>query len=282
MARPQKQTVDYFPHDAHAAEGDTLTALQNRFGNDGYAFWFKLLEKLAATEGHVIDCHNPVKWQTFIARMRVTELRGVEIMNLLVEMQAIDAELWQERLIWCDNLVRNVADVYKNRRRQLPLKPVSTPSNRVSTGDNGISTPNLQSSTPNLQSKVKESKVKETILPPYIPPKGGDPITEGKLTRDVKQRSNGKKPYGEGGFCLLTDEEYQKLTDKFGAAGAAERCDKLSTYVGSKGKRYKSHYLTILNWENRDAKGVTSGQNRQTIANENSANQPAGAFSDIQ
>ena len=68
MARPQKDIVSYFPHDANACTGDTLTVLQSRFGNDGYAFWFKLLEKLASTEGHYIDCRNPTKWQLLLAK----------------------------------------------------------------------------------------------------------------------------------------------------------------------------------------------------------------------
>lgn len=44
MARPKKQTVDYFPH--FVKGGRTIFILENKFGNDGYAFWFKLLEIL--------------------------------------------------------------------------------------------------------------------------------------------------------------------------------------------------------------------------------------------
>ena len=55
MARTQKDTVDYFPHDADASAGDTLTVLEGQYANDGYAFWFKLLERLASSEGHFID-----------------------------------------------------------------------------------------------------------------------------------------------------------------------------------------------------------------------------------
>ena len=44
MARPAKTSVDYFPHMAHS--GKTIAILEARWGNDGYAFWFKLLELL--------------------------------------------------------------------------------------------------------------------------------------------------------------------------------------------------------------------------------------------
>ena len=50
-------------------------------------------------------------------------------------------------------------------------------------------------------------------------------------------------------FVLLTEEEYQKLIDKFGDVETEEMIEKLNNYIGSKGKKYKSHYFTILNWK---------------------------------
>jgi len=136
MPRIQKDTVSYFPHYADASAGDTLSVLQSRFGNDGYAFWFKLLEKLASTDGHYLDCRNSTKWQLLLVKMGVTELTGVEIMKSLVEMQAIDKELWDSKLIWCQKLVDNVAEVYKNRRREIPQKPVITGRYCITCGTN--------------------------------------------------------------------------------------------------------------------------------------------------
>ena len=138
MARILKDVVSYFPHDADAANGDTLTVLQSRFGNNGYAFWFKLLEKLASAEGHYLDCRNSTKWQLLLAKTGVDELTGVEIMKMLVEMQAIDKDLWKLRVIWCQKLVDNVSDVYMNRRREIPQKPITTEDNAITTERNCI------------------------------------------------------------------------------------------------------------------------------------------------
>ncbi len=162
MARLQKDTVSYFPHDADASNGDTLTVLQSRFGNDGYAFWFKLLEKLASTDGHSLDVSNATKWHLLLAKMDVDEKTGVEIMNLLVEMQAIDKELWGSKVIWCQKLVDNVSDVYKNRRRAIPQMPFSTNHNGLTTEKNAIITGR------STQSKVKEKKEDNIILPEWI------------------------------------------------------------------------------------------------------------------
>jgi len=172
MARTQKDIAAYFPHDAKASVGDTLTVLQSRYKNDGYAFWFKLLEKLASSDGHYLDLRNPQRWQTFIAKMGVDEITTVEILNLLVEMEAIDGELWQSKLVWCQNLVNNLADVYKNRRREIPQKPITTGKNGITTVeipedvfDEKITTPE------STQSKLKKNKEEETKeeYPPLSP-----------------------------------------------------------------------------------------------------------------
>jgi hypothetical protein len=69
-----------------------------------------------------------------------------------------------------------------------------------------------------------------------------------KIKKDKKEKN--KKLFLD--FVLLTDEEYKKLLNKFGEQGTKDRIEKLNNYIGSKGTRYKSHYYTILTWDNRD------------------------------
>lgn len=54
---------------------------------------------------------------------------------------------------------------------------------------------------------------------------------------------------------FLTASEYQKLIDRLGAEKTDEYIERLNNYIGSKGKKYKSHYHTILNWADSDLKG---------------------------
>ena len=165
MARPKKQTVDYFPHIANS--GKTIFILENQFGNDGYAFWFKTLELLATTDGHVIDTGNPSEWEFLIAKTLVSEDTAREILNLLGKLEAIDNELLQVGILWCQNLVDNVSDVYKKRKVNLPVRPDPNSfgqqkheSKPVSDGGNTSSVGVMDNINP--QSKVKETKVKET------------------------------------------------------------------------------------------------------------------------
>ena len=55
-------------------------------------------------------------------------------------------------------------------------------------------------------------------------------------------------------FVLLTDEEHEKLISQFGKTEALEWIERVNEYVGSKGKKYKSHYFTILSWARKDNK----------------------------
>lgn len=165
MARPKKQTVDYFPHIANS--GKTIFILENQFGNDGYAFWFKTLELLATTDGHVIDTGNPSEWEFLIAKTRVSEDKAREILNLLGKLEAIDNELLQVGILWCQNLVDNVSDVYKKRKVDLPVRPDPNSfgqrkHEQSGVSDNGNPSTTIVSDNIYPQSKVKETKVKET------------------------------------------------------------------------------------------------------------------------
>jgi len=64
--------------------------------------------------------------------------------------------------------------------------------------------------------------------------------------------SNIKHKHGTLKNVFLTDEELEKLKSKF--KDYQERIEDLSIYIGSSGKKYESHYLTILNWDRRDKK----------------------------
>ena len=76
-----------------------------------------------------------------------------------------------------------------------------------------------------------------------------DSIVPRNVRRNVPRIVN---KYGEHGNVILTDEEYVKLQQRF--PDYEKRIENLSAYMASKGKKYKSHYATILNWANMDSK----------------------------
>ena len=122
MARPKRQTVDYFLH--YCKGGKTLYILEGKYGNDGYAFWFKLLELLGESDGHFYSCVNTTDWEFLLAKTRVREDVANGIIDTLIDLGKIDADLWRAgRILWVENLVKYLAEIYKRRKADLPRKP---------------------------------------------------------------------------------------------------------------------------------------------------------------
>ena len=59
----------------------------------------------------------------------------------------------------------------------------------------------------------------------------------------------------------MTDEELTKLKEK--VPNWQDFIERLSSYIASTGKRYKSHYVTMLNWYRRDGQRQQSRQTQQ-------------------
>ena len=78
-----------------------------------------------------------------------------------------------------------------------------------------------------------------------------EPLVNGSPTIKKQQL---KKQYGQFHNVLLTDNELAKLKEKFNSS-FQEKIERLSEYIESKGKRYSSHYATLLTWDRRDTTG---------------------------
>lgn len=121
MARPKKPRVDYFPHDCE--HGPTIFILERKFGIFGYACWFKLQELLGRSNGHYYDCRKLGNWEFLQAHTHLEEDKLRDILNLLAQLEAIDPELWNHQVIWSENFVQGLAEVYRKRNMALPTRP---------------------------------------------------------------------------------------------------------------------------------------------------------------
>lgn len=222
MGRPRKQTVDYFPHFV-GTDSKTKFILEESWGNNGYAFWFKLLELLGRSEGHFYDCSSIASRKYLTAFMKIDEQSINEILETLADLGKIDLELWRERkVIWCQRLVDNLQDVYSKRTVSAPLKPFTE-------------APPQQPKEPPKQEKAPaEEKPEEK--PPEEKKKKGRP----------KKPEVEKTKYAE--FVRMTEEEYQKLVAAHGEEKTKRAIEILDNYKGSKGKTYKNDYRAILSW----------------------------------
>jgi hypothetical protein len=58
------------------------------------------------------------------------------------------------------------------------------------------------------------------------------------------------KEYGT--HIRMEQNEYEKLVERFGQVLTDKYIEKVDLYIGSTGKKYKSHYMTVISWLNRD------------------------------
>ena len=85
----------------------------------------------------------------------------------------------------------------------------------------------------------------------------------GNINKTKNQKSKTKKEinkesFGEFENVLLSEQELNKLKIRFGE-DANSYIERLSNYIASSGKRYKSHYATILTWAEKDNQSKKAG-----------------------
>ena len=95
-----------------------------------------------------------------------------------------------------------------------------------------------------LDTQVRLGKVRDRIE-----------LGEGSIG-EVNEEATPPKPtrhkHGSYNNVLLTDEEYSTLQEEF-PRDYMERIERLSEYIASSGKKYKSHLATIRTWARKDA-----------------------------
>ena len=161
MARPQKNIVEYFSH--YVTPGKELQLLTDKFGNDGYAFYFRLRELLGRTPNHCYSVEDEIDWLFFVKQMGLDEDRTSDIINYSVKIRDLDKESWEDKRLWSQNFVDELVPVYEKRTSDLPDKNSFRNENtsfRVGNPSYVNENPSFRSD--NSQSKVKERKVNKS------------------------------------------------------------------------------------------------------------------------
>ena len=239
MGRPIKQTVEWFSHDANASGGRTLSILYNHFQHEGVSAWWQLLERLCSTNSHFINIRSSEDFEFLASGMRFSPERLRAILDKMAELSAIDVSLYRNGIVWSNNLVIRLSNVYKSRNQPLPVKPVLF--DIIGVG----AIVKLQETE--LLPKETELLPKETELLPK------ESTLEREREIGTKERKKGiaKKTYGELNNVLLSDNELDKLKERFNSH-YSEKIENLSLWLASSGKKKADHYATILSWDRRD------------------------------
>ena len=163
-----------------------------------------------------------------------------------------------ERFVWPtakQNIDRTRVEAERNAacgsKGGRPKKPTETDLNRKKATETDLN---------RKKADKDKDKDKDNIIPP-ISPNGDIVPLEGERSR--------KHKYGEYKNVLLTDDELEKLKAEY--ADYLDRIERLSSYIASTGKTYKSHYATIRNWARADAEKGRSNGAKQTSSPQRNA-----------
>jgi len=117
MARPERNTVDYFPF--MCEDGKKMFYIEQTYGNDGFAVFVKILRELAKAEYHYLNLSENTTLLFLSAKCRVSKETLLAIINDLVTLGKFDSTLWVENtIIWCQDFIDSIQDAYKKRNNK--------------------------------------------------------------------------------------------------------------------------------------------------------------------
>jgi hypothetical protein len=156
MARPERKNVDYFPH--YMNHGSKMKYLEKKYGNDGYAVWYKIMERLGSSENHFIDLKDEMQLMFLADFCNVSEEVLLEIIEVLVRVKWIHKKLWNCKVLHSVEFLQSVKDAYKRRQNEC----INTQEIELMYYNNQQENELMHYT--NTQSKVKETKLNKTIL----------------------------------------------------------------------------------------------------------------------
>jgi hypothetical protein len=162
MARPQRNNVDYFP--LYVNNGRKMFFIEQKYGNDGYATWLKILSELAKADYHYLNLKDETQLMFLSALCRVGIDTLNNIINDLVKLDEFNKELWNEKILFSEKFVASISDAYLKRSNE----PVNLLSLEILLKGLGIlkQSFNILKVTVKTHTKEEDIKLKDKIVIP--------------------------------------------------------------------------------------------------------------------
>lgn len=116
MARPKKTGLSYFPHDVGLSGADNIEAIEAIYGNDGYAVYLKLLEKIYENGGKIfINDEETVHRLSRKFNLKNTNVL-IKIINSMVKVQLFEKKAWEDAKMLTSSRIRETLKTVVNKR----------------------------------------------------------------------------------------------------------------------------------------------------------------------
>lgn len=168
MARPLKVGLDYFPHDVDASSDEKIEYLRAIFKNDGYAFYFMILERIYRTNEGKLSLDEIHK--SILAKKIGISLRKFDkILNTCLKKSLFSqSEFEHNSVLTSQGIQKRFLEIQNERARK---RKNYKGNGEVLDGQNTGETPGeIEGETEGEtgQSKGKESKAKHLIEEKFI------------------------------------------------------------------------------------------------------------------
>ena len=208
-----------------------LLCLAGKQNNSGV---FIMSNKIAYTDKMLATIFRMKETTVQLALRTFEEFGMVEIVDGVITIPNWGKHQNLDQLESKKEYMRNYMKEYREKQKLLTCKP------------NYKSNSNANVSEADKEEDKEEDKIRKEDNISAPPPKSTKPV---------------KHKYGEYSNVLLTDDELAKLKAEY--PDWEERIERLSSYVASTGKSYKSHYATIRNWARKDGNKGGMRKNEQ-------------------
>ena len=193
MARPRKQGLDYFPHDVDASNDEKIEALRALYGNDGYAFYFIMLERIYRTPNFELDVSEEFLRQILAKKVAVTPQKFEEMLETALKLGCFDQEAYEKRGVLTSPGIKKRAEIVVKKREKMRQRYEKAQvdrgdyvsggvSDRVSAAETREETPESKvkkredSNINNISLPYREDNNINNITPPIISPPYGEII----------------------------------------------------------------------------------------------------------
>jgi len=119
MARPRKQGLEYFPHDVDASNDMKIQRLRAAHGNNGYAFYFMLLEDIYATPALELFIGSEAIVRLLCRKISISPKKFREILTTAFEVGLFDKSAYDRSQVLTSDSIKRRASVVLEKRRQM-------------------------------------------------------------------------------------------------------------------------------------------------------------------
>lgn len=155
MARPQKNSCDYFPHDNDMRNHRKVKSIRNKFGVQGYAIWGMLLEYLTGIDGNEFE-YSDLEFELISGDFGVTVTETREVVDYCIKLEMLFVN---NGFVYSESLNDRLAPVYKKRG---VAKELSEKQKRIGGKFSKLTDNSVVSVTETPQIKLNKIKVNES------------------------------------------------------------------------------------------------------------------------